>query len=350
MLYHILLFINFSLRVYLDLDLRIEFIKIELVFCANFLYFYNLSQLSYLKTALGADKNKHPTKIYAFSMNIPIFIINLRRCPDRKLQITRQLQRMNLAYEIVEAIDGNDISDNEMAVTYKDVIFYRGFLHSRYLEKGEIGCLLSHLKVFRKIVENDIAFACILEDDVILEKDFPGILDLNVHSDKNWDILLIGHLPKYENKKTCYVDCVIDEFSYYENYFMGIPIEHPKGTHAYIIKKETAKKILDYAYPIRMPADFLWVDNHKIGVKLSLLTPPLAFQDREHFPSTIYNREKPQYINPIMSYYRITKLYVKKKFPTLFPVLKTGRLCFDRITKAPVVFYRKSKIIKIPKL
>jgi glycosyl transferase family 25 len=41
---------------------------------------------------------------------------------------------------------------------------------------GEIGCYLSHYKILQRIVRENIPRACILEDDAVLEPDFPNRL------------------------------------------------------------------------------------------------------------------------------------------------------------------------------
>lgn len=39
-----------------------------------------------------------------------IFVINLARSPERRASMEQQLSRLNLEYEIVEAVDGSQLS------------------------------------------------------------------------------------------------------------------------------------------------------------------------------------------------------------------------------------------------
>ena len=55
----------------------------------------------------------------------------------------------------------------------KDVIDYkRCFKSGRMLRSGEIGCFLSHLEVWKHMIENNISYAIVLEDDSIIDKHF----------------------------------------------------------------------------------------------------------------------------------------------------------------------------------
>ena len=45
------------------------------------------------------------------------------------------------------------------------------------MTKGEIGCALSHLKIYQKTVDEDIPYALILEDDTLFDTEFPKYLN-----------------------------------------------------------------------------------------------------------------------------------------------------------------------------
>ena len=66
-------------------------------------------------------------------------------------------------FERVNAIDGSKLKHNELKHHY-DVDLNRRQYHS-VLTLGEIGCYLSHRKVWQKIVDEHLDFALVLEDD-----------------------------------------------------------------------------------------------------------------------------------------------------------------------------------------
>ncbi|PPS58612.1 hypothetical protein CRX72_19935 [Pantoea sp. BRM17] len=66
-----------------------------------------------------------------------------------------QLDALNLDYEFVEAVDGTLMTADERAAASAPINY--AFL------PGEIGCALSHQKIYQKIVDSNIEAAMILE-------------------------------------------------------------------------------------------------------------------------------------------------------------------------------------------
>jgi hypothetical protein len=102
---------------------------------------------------------------------IPVFVINLPRATERRAAVERRMQAIGLAYEIVEAVDGRMLSPAELEVLCGP---------KRPFSPGEVGCYLSHMKVYRLIVERGVPVAAVLEDDahrnpMVTELLVPGI-------------------------------------------------------------------------------------------------------------------------------------------------------------------------------
>jgi glycosyl transferase family 25 len=217
-------------------------------------------------------------------MDIPVFVINLRRSVERRDHTTKQLNELEVPFQIIEAVDGVELSDHEIRYNNDFGIFKTGF-YSRYLRKEEIGCVLSHLKIYRKMVDEKIGLACILEDDNDYLKEFKDLLinaDLKI---TDWDILYLGHrsgctMKVAQSRKRKQ----LIPFKYY----VGEAIEVPHGSHAYIINIEAARKILKQVYPIKVPFDLYLGNSPAIGMRTFLLTPPSVFTNT-NFVSTIQN-------------------------------------------------------------
>jgi glycosyl transferase, family 25 len=90
-------------------------------------------------------------------MPIDIYVINLDRDLDRMAFMERQLRAAGLSYERESAVNGRSLSSEE-ELYYADP-------RRQPLGHGEIGCLMSHIKVWRRIAQAHSA-ALILEDDV----------------------------------------------------------------------------------------------------------------------------------------------------------------------------------------
>lgn len=111
------------------------------------------------------------------------YVINLKRRSDRKKSILEQFKKYNITnYEIVEAIDGEKLTDNYInPLLNKDQILK---IHHKQMSKGEVGCFLTHLKIFKKILKYG-SRSIILEDDAMLTDRIKFIKDLSINDDKN---------------------------------------------------------------------------------------------------------------------------------------------------------------------
>ncbi len=180
-------------------------------------------------------------------MPIPIYVINLPNRTDRKTKILQEFTKHNITdYTITTAIHGNTLDVEQME---KDNLI--SFSHRR-LKKGEYGCYLSHLNIYKKILESPEELHLVLEDDVYFVDRFNNKLKelLEKVSDVEWDIFYIGrncHKSASKCKEGIYIGNKRDGIYYPEHPFFG--------THAYIIKKSTLLRIIDNLVPIILPID-----------------------------------------------------------------------------------------------
>ena len=141
---------------------------------------------------------------------IPIYIINLKRNPERKLFMQRQLDALGLKYSFVD-VDVIDKYELE-SKTYRNRIArlldidetvlerkYNAVISKTKNEKekndylGSIAAMLSHIQIYNSMIKNDIAVACILEDDATLLPTLPEIL--KTAAELEWDILMLASQP-----------------------------------------------------------------------------------------------------------------------------------------------------------
>lgn len=97
-----------------------------------------------------------------------IYVINVRAFEDRRRHVTAELARFGLEGEFVHEWDAEDITP-EVDARYFD---------SSTLSRGQKSCALKHVAVLRRIVERAERLALVLEDDVVLDRDFErGVRD-----------------------------------------------------------------------------------------------------------------------------------------------------------------------------
>lgn len=245
---------------------------------------------------------------------IRIFIINLKKSEDRKNHIKKQLESLNLDYEFVEAIDGHELSENEIKSHRKVKYPPWPSFNARYLTKGEIGCILSHLKIYSRMIEENIGCACILEDDCIIGENIKIMLERLQVVELDYELLLLGHSGLYQDTSRG-AEYSRKKENVLSNYYIAKPIECPFGTYAYLIKQSAARILLQHCYPLRIPMDYMTGHARAIGVNVYILTPPIVRHDKALFPSTIYDSAQVK----SLFVYRIRgiKLFLGDKFPIL---------------------------------
>ena len=102
------------------------------------------------------------------------FLINLDRHPDRLAAAQTRLSQAGVKAVRVPAVDGASLSPatRRAAVAYFHALLARGRLYT----PGQIGCTVSHLAVYRRMVEANVPAALVFEDDVLLTPGFPASL------------------------------------------------------------------------------------------------------------------------------------------------------------------------------
>lgn len=170
-------------------------------------------------------------------MNINCYIINLKKCPNKKENMIKRLNKYSdIKYNIYEAIDGQLINNeylknNNISICEK----WKDPYYNRKITLGEIGCTLSHLNIYNKCINDEYDITLILEDDAILIDNFLNKLkdiinDLEYIHD--WDILYLGR-KKLNNiiEKCIHNNIYESSYSYW--------------TIGYLINKKCCNKIIN---------------------------------------------------------------------------------------------------------
>lgn len=128
---------------------------------------------------------------------VKIYVLNLKSRIEKRLKIKKQLNDQNIKYEIIEGIDGKELDNNYLKNNKIEICNeYYWTIKNRNMTYGELGCTLSHLKIYEKhILENDKEYCLILEDDVIIPDNFIDKLkNITLKIDKlpNWDLIYLG--------------------------------------------------------------------------------------------------------------------------------------------------------------
>ncbi len=180
--------------------------------------------------------------IKGIKQKIPVFIVSLNSAKERRVSIGSHLASLEVEYEFVDAVRGSALSAEYKTEVNPD----------RNMLQSALGCYLSHMSVYDRIIENGIPVALILEDDTILHYSVKAILD-NDLSFLDFDYCFLG----------C-DDCGDDGYVYYDSggainltrIHKVYPLSSgPYCLNAYLITLEGAKKRRACAFPVKAPID-----------------------------------------------------------------------------------------------
>lgn len=122
-------------------------------------------------------------------------IVYLWRIQQRRKNALQECQRYHIDPTFIDAVDMRQ-ADQATIEQYCDKPKYSKASQEQegYITSGELGCAISHLSIYQKMVDENIEKALILEDDIIFIKDGREILQQIEHiaTKTNFDILILG--------------------------------------------------------------------------------------------------------------------------------------------------------------
>ncbi len=191
-----------------------------------------------------------------------VYCINLKRRPDRKKKTEEQFKRMGIEVARVvqwwPAVDGEQLRERSMLQPDISVKMYNE------CSLGEIGCALSHMGIWKDMLQRGLATAMIFEDDIEGQPGFYQQLDQYWHQlPTDWDILYLGVWDTGRSRR------------YSSN--LSIP-GYPLYLHAYCLSNRGARRLLELIPPCRVPIDNA-VADHASQLKVVNFHPQLVRQD-----------------------------------------------------------------------
>jgi GR25 family glycosyltransferase involved in LPS biosynthesis len=192
-----------------------------------------------LLVVISSFFKKEEEERYTGTNSIDYYVITLGGNKDRMDNIQEQKQKINCEIEIVDAVNGNELNLNY----YTDAGVLKPKCSSCFSKKNikrEVGCYMSHLKVYDKIKYKNKpdGYSVIFEDDFRVkdDKNFIETVNKSIDDLKNtdFDYLFLGMLNGDGGKN------VISNV-----YELPKDREHMYCAHAYIIKNKNIYKIIE---------------------------------------------------------------------------------------------------------
>ena len=201
------------------------------------------------------------------------FVLNLEHNTERKKYMQDLLKDIPIDYEFFPAVYGKSITNIDQ--------FYDSKLAEkkakRPLNVGEIGTAISNKNIYKKMIDENIEQALILEDDVTF---LDGFIDVYKKIEKinvGNKIILLGTIVKKKIKKI-WKKMLTPEHSMY------LVLNNYAGAYGYIIGLDAAKRIYYHNKKVFIEAD-KWKYYRRLS-QIWLVSPSVVTVD-EIFPSEI---------------------------------------------------------------
>lgn len=168
-----------------------------------------------------------------------IYLVNLDKNQDRLRDVDARLTKLGITYERIPAVYGKALSDTELKMSKRRFRMWCALGYD--MEPGQIGCALSHVEIYRRLLASGEDMCCCLEDDVYPDERFAEQLRRVsewVDPTKPQVVLLTNYTKE---------DCA--EWTIR-------PAVWDHSTEAYVITAPAARNILRTNYPVATPADW----------------------------------------------------------------------------------------------
>ncbi|MBC8945999.1 MULTISPECIES: glycosyltransferase family 25 protein [Xenorhabdus] len=227
-----------------------------------------------------------------------IFVINLEKDIERRKSMQEQLQKVNLSAEFITAVYGKELTNEQLINSCPD-------FDDLALTLGEVGCSMSHIKVYKRMLDSSIPVALVLEDDVLFDESLITILScLDNHplllSSKPYVFLLNNTNEYFESFKKPLI----------ENYNI-VNVIDAACAFGYVLNLSAAKKLYHYLQPVRFVADEWKFFKEQGVITLKGIIPPVIHPSAQSINSSIGERE-----------YTLTKLDIENRKRTIIIQIK----------------------------
>jgi GR25 family glycosyltransferase involved in LPS biosynthesis len=177
-------------------------------------------------------------------LNLPIWVLNLKQDKHRLQFMRRQLRNLHLDFQVMEAVDGACLTQDELSLYSKE----RAVQYSkRELSPGEIATSISHARMWERLLRENLKEVLIFEDDVLIADVLIEILYQRRNLPRDWELINFS------------TDAPQEPFGKFITgiYRASRHKELADRASAYLLNPKGAKKLLADVYPIGHTADGL---------------------------------------------------------------------------------------------
>lgn len=216
------------------------------------------------------------------SSGIALYYLNLDRDTARRDDMEQQAREQGVELHRVPAVLGTELKPEDLT-SYDEARRLR--IMPNPIGAGEQGCIRSHLKAMETFLATDAAYAVIMEDDAVILPGFENNLRYLIEHTSGWGFVKLYseptkmfELPK--NPSNAKVKLAFHK-------------KLPWGAVAYLITRDTAKKILALfregywmAFDVQLAYFLLRYDIPAAGVMQNLVSTHFPFNEQSAIDDT----------------------------------------------------------------
>lgn len=189
-----------------------------------------------------------------------ILVVSLSRVETRTRYIKAHLDSLEVDYELVDAVDYLNLTP----IDFDLLSDQEAVRQNPYLNKGVIACSLSHVKIFRLIVERNIDKCLVIEDDAALPRNIKKLLAIAEREIQSDEIISFSYFNHHQAKE-------FTSLSQHRRMRVGegselvspVDLHDIASTMAYMITREVARKMIEVVLPVSVQTDYWGVYYEK---------------------------------------------------------------------------------------
>ena len=207
---------------------------------------------------------------------IPVWVINLKKRPDRLQKIGNRLDQLGIKWQRIDAVDGLNCNLSSLDISAKDG-------EIGFLSDSTRACTASHYKFWEILISSKYKYGIVLEDDVEFSDDFSDLV-----CDESW-IPNGANLIKLEKfapsrASTILLGSILSQTLSGTRHIHRMYSRHT-GAAAYLMSDEAAKRAIQWNSQYTVPVDHLLFNEtvSKLCTSLAplILVPPITWQSIE---------------------------------------------------------------------
>ena len=252
--------------------------------------------------------------------HMKIYVISLQEAGEKRADLAEALSAQSLSFQVIDAVDARQWQSEALAKHISSFGVACNMTHTP--KPGAIGCHLSHLKAYQKLIDSDAPAAIILEDDAIITPELRQHMPCLQQASAIFDIIFL--CDRRPNRPAPVIGTSERGLQFCFKKYSNI------GTTGYVITRQAASYMLAHHTPFRLAIDTLLNRWWQTKLKVATTAPQLVRDDA--MASSIGYHDLAMFRNPI---WRIANLITKAKMSAM------KRLTYQRMYHAMKANFKK---------